>query len=367
MVLEDNTDYSSFMIYFTYLMELALYRKYRPQQFSDVKGQDDIVRVLTRQVSGDEIGHAYMFYGGRGTGKTTVARIFATAAGVHPEDLYELDAASNRTIDDIRDLREAVKTLPFSSKRKCYIIDEVHMLTKEAFNALLKTLEEPPRHVLFILATTNLEKVPQTIISRCQTFSFKQPIMRDLSLHVADVVAKEGLQIDAAAAELVALAGDGSYRDALSVLEKVLAIAEVKNVLDADTVAKIIGAPRHEIINRILRGIDEENVQDALLAVKEAGMEHVDMDFFMRVVLMKLRAVLLLRYAPEMESTIAEEYSPDDVALLRTLATNKNMRINSHTLLEFLRTSELIGNAVVPTLPIELAIIRVIAEKTKVN
>ncbi len=346
-------------------MELALYRKYRPQRFEDVKGQDDIVNILRKQIESNEVGHAYMFFGGRGTGKTTVARIFATEIGVKPEDLYELDAASNRTIDDIRDLREAVKTLPFSSPYKCYIIDEVHMLTKEAFNALLKTLEEPPRHVIFILATTNLEKVIPTIISRCQTFGFKQPVIRDLALHISDIVAQEGLLIDAGSAELIALAGNGSYRDALSSLEKILAVTEEGKALDVDTVARIIGAPRHETINKILRGIAESNTEQALLAVREASIDHVDMDFFLRVILMKLRAVLLMRYAPSMEATLSGEFSPDDIVLLRTLAKDPGMRINSHTLLEFLAVSNIIGEAVVPTLPIELAIIRTIAEKTK--
>jgi DNA polymerase-3 subunit gamma/tau len=346
-------------------MELALYRKYRPQSFADVKGQDDIINILRKQIAGNDVGHAYLFSGGRGTGKTTVARIFAGEIGVKPEDLYELDAASNRSIDDIRELREAVKTLPFSSPYKCYIIDEVHMLTKEAFNALLKTLEEPPRHVIFILATTNLEKVLPTIISRCQTFGFKQPIIRDLALHISDVVAKEGLMIDAESAELIALAGNGSFRDALSTLEKVLAIYEPGLVLDINIVAKIIGAPRHEIINNILRGISESNSEKALMAVREASMDHVDMDFFLRVLLMKIRAVLLMRYAPSMESSIAEEFSPDDVEFIRTLAKDSNMRINSHTLLEFLGVSGLIGNSVVSTLPIELAIIRTIAERGK--
>lgn len=346
-------------------MELALYRKYRPQKFTDVKGQDELVSILMNQVEHKDFGHAYIFYGGRGTGKTTVARIFAKAIGVHDEDLYELDAASNRTIDDIRDLREAVKTMPFSSPYKCYIIDEVHMLTKEAFNALLKTLEEPPRHVVFILATTNLEKVLPTIISRCQTFAFKQPQIKDLTLHVADVVSKEGLMIDTNAAELIALSGNGSYRDALSVLEKVLAVADEKKALDADKVARIIGAPRHEIINRILRGIDDGNVEDALQSVREAGQDQVDMEFFLRLILVKIRAVLLLRYAPNMESQISDEFSPDDIALLRTLAKSDKKRVNSHTLLEFLNCAQYIGNAVVPTLPIELAIIRAVAEKLK--
>jgi hypothetical protein len=147
------------------------------------------------------------------------------------------------------------------------------------------------------------------------------------------------------------------------VLEKVLTVAEGKKALSSDVVARIIGAPRHEIINRILRGIDSGNAQDALLAVRDADMEHVDMTFFLRLVLMKLRAVLLLRYAPQMEAVISEEFSPDDVALIRSFAGSKEKRLNSHTLLEFLRTGELSKAAIVPTLPIEIAIIRAIGEK----
>ncbi len=153
----------------------ALYRKYRPEAFSEIIGQEHIVTALSGALKEEKISHAYIFFGGRGTGKTTTARIVAKALGTDPSDLYEIDAASNRGIDNIRELRENVGTLPFNSKYKVYIIDEVHMLTKEAFNALLKTLEEPPSHVVFILCTTELEKVPETIISRCQEFTFRKP------------------------------------------------------------------------------------------------------------------------------------------------------------------------------------------------
>lgn len=344
-------------------MELALYRKYRPQNFTDVREQSEIISVLARQAEKAEFGHAYLFCGGRGTGKTTIARIFARALDIHPEDIYEMDAASNRQIDDIRDLREAVKTLPFSSKMKCYIIDEAHMLTKEAFNALLKTLEEPPEHVLFILATTDREKIPATIASRCQTFTFKQPNMRVLSQYVADVAVKENYEIDGAAAELVAIAGDGSYRDTLSTLEKVLAIAGDARKINGDMAARVVGAPRHEIVNRILRGIESGDAGQALLAVRDAEAEQVDARFFMRMILMKLRAVLLLRYAPDMLSEISEDYSPDDIDFIRSLAQSPERKINSHTLLAFLGSSEYAGAAAIPTLPVELAVIRACGEK----
>src|SRR3989344_4156987 len=154
--------------------QVALYRKYRPTKFEDVIGQTHIISVLENEIKADRVSHAYLFSGSRGTGKTSVARIFASTLGVNPEDIYEIDAASNRGIDDIRAIRESVHTLPYSSKYKIYIVDEVHMLTKEAFNALLKTLEEPPAHVIFILATTEPHKLLDTVISRCEHFTFKR-------------------------------------------------------------------------------------------------------------------------------------------------------------------------------------------------
>src|SRR3989344_5427874 len=202
--------------------EGVLYRKYRPQKFSDVIGQSHIVQVLEGAIKLGNISHAYLFSGARGTGKTSVARILSREIGTSPNDLVEMDAASNRGIDDVREIRESVNTLPFESKYKVYIIDEVHMLTKEAWNAFLKTLEEPPSHVVFILATTELEKVPDTVISRCQTFSFKQPNQAMLKEFALSVAKREGATLELAATELVALIGDGSYRDVHGILEKVL-------------------------------------------------------------------------------------------------------------------------------------------------
>src|SRR3990167_6614668 len=189
--------------------ELVLYRKYRPQGWKDVRGQEQIVSALTAAAQASTPAHAYLFAGSRGTGKTSVARIFAREIGCAPEDLYEIDGASNRGIDDVRELREGVKSLPFRSPFKVYIIDEVHMLTKEAFNALLKTLEEPPKHVVFVLATTELGKLPDTIVSRCQHFTFKKPSQKILKESVLDITKKEGYTMDASSADLLATLGDG--------------------------------------------------------------------------------------------------------------------------------------------------------------
>lgn len=207
---------------------IALYRKYRPQSFGDVVGQEKIVELLQSTIAQKKISHAYLFCGGRGTGKTTVARIFARDIGCNPEDIIEIDAASNRGIDEIRELRDAVRTSPFSSPYKVYIVDEAHMLTKEAANALLKTLEEPPSHVIFILATTDPEKLPATIVSRCQKIVFKSPDLVTLAKRLTHVAEKEGRVLEEEAAMLIATHGKGSYRDALGVLEQVLAQGDKK-------------------------------------------------------------------------------------------------------------------------------------------
>ena len=208
----------------------VLYRKYRPFDWSDVIGQESIVSVLESSIKMDKIAHAYLFSGTRGTGKTTIARIFARSLEVSDNDVYEIDAASNRGIDDIREIRDGVSVLPFESKYKVYIIDEVHMLTKEAFNALLKTLEEPPQHVIFILATTETDKIPETVLSRCQIFNFKTPNREILKTLINKVAKKEGFTLENGVADLLALLGDGSFRDTLGILQKVIGSTSNKKI-----------------------------------------------------------------------------------------------------------------------------------------
>ena len=249
---------------------VALYRKYRPQTFSEVRDQDHIVKVLEGAIAKETIPHALLFSGGRGTGKTTLARIFAEAIGTSSVDLYEIDAASNRGIDDIRELREAVHTVPYESKYKVYIIDEVHMLTKEAFNALLKTLEEPPAHVIFILATTEEEKLLDTILSRCQVFRFRSPSRAVLAGVVTDVAKQEGFKLSPEAADLIAVAADGSFRDALGVTQKVI-LASGDTVGSADEVAEIIGAPKQAIIAALLEAFNTKDSAAALAAIADAA------------------------------------------------------------------------------------------------
>ncbi len=249
---------------------LALYRKYRPYSFSDVVGQTQAVTFLESSISQKKVSHAYLFCGGRGTGKTTVARIFARDIGCNPEDIIEIDAASNRGIDEIRELRDAVRTSPFSSPYKVYIVDEAHMLTKEAANALLKTLEEPPSHVVFILATTDPEKLPVTIVSRCQKVVFQSPDLATLASRLMYVAQEEGKTLGEDSALLIARHGKGSYRDALGVLEQVLTTGGKSIKLDDVMVS--LGAPDKILLLTLLKNYcvrDEKGIASSIEALQK--------------------------------------------------------------------------------------------------
>jgi DNA polymerase-3 subunit gamma/tau len=332
----------------------TLYRAYRPHDFSEVRGQSHIVDVLQKSIKNKKIAHAYLFAGSRGTGKTSVARILARELGVSDKDLYEIDAASNRGIDDIRELREGVYAMPFNSQYKFYIIDEAHMLTKEAWNALLKTLEEPPEHCIFVLATTERDKVPDTIQSRCEIYSFKQPTREILAQIVTDVAKKEGYALERAAAELIALLAEGSFRDSLGILQKVLAVSSDKKV-DVAEVEEVSGAPRGEIVRAIVRGIAEKNSSAALTAVKKAIGENVDARVLAKLLIHYLRFILLLRFAPDLAETIAQELTESDLTLAKELS--KNPHVTSDTLRILLEAHSTMAYAAVPHLPLELAVI----------
>ncbi|MEM9336530.1 MAG: DNA polymerase III subunit gamma/tau [Patescibacteria group bacterium] len=331
----------------------ALYRKYRPQSFKEVRDQEHIVSVLEGAIQKEQIPHALLFSGTRGTGKTTLARIFAEAVGTKSVDLYEIDAASNRGIDDIRELKEAVHTVPYESKYKVYIIDEVHMLTKEAFNALLKTLEEPPAHVLFILATTEEEKLLDTIKSRCQVFRFRSPSREVLVSTVQDVAKKEGFTLKQAAAELIAIAADGSFRDALGVTQKVI-LASGDEIGEADEVAAIIGAPKQQLLLDVITAFHTKDTAAGLEAIQSAVTENVDMKLFVRLVLEAVRAVMLLRNLPAHKEQVLAAFSPDVQAKLEETSADAASPINSHLLLRLIDAAEQTGRVSLPHLPLEV-------------
>ncbi|OGL25303.1 DNA polymerase III, subunit gamma and tau [Candidatus Saccharibacteria bacterium RIFCSPLOWO2_01_FULL_48_13] len=251
-------------------MGQALYRKYRSKTFSEVIGQDHIVKTLQTAISSGRLSHAYLFSGPRGVGKTSVARILAHEINelsynedqVHL-DIIEIDAASNRRIDEIRDLRDKVNITPTSARYKVYIIDEVHMLTKESFNALLKTLEEPPAHCIFILATTEAHKLPETVISRTQKFNFKPIDQNTLGSHLSSIAKKEKIDIEPAAIELLAEHGSGSFRDGISLLDQ---LAGHQGKIAVEDLRHILGLPPTELINQIIDHVKKGKV-DKLLEV----------------------------------------------------------------------------------------------------
>lgn len=334
-----------------------LYRKYRPEKWSEVVGQAPIVEVLKAAVADKTIAHAYLFSGSRGTGKTSVARIFAQAVGCTPTDLYEMDAASNRGIDDIRELREAVATLPFESPYKVYIIDEVHMLTKEAFNALLKTLEEPPEHMIFILATTELARVPETIVSRCQTFVFKKPSREELMKHLTSVAKKEEYTLEKGAADLITTLGDGSFRDALGVLQKVMTVTKDKT-LTRDEVARVTGAPKTELVHTIVRAMADAKTDEALTAVMKALDENIDIKVLTRLLMHSLRQAMLILFAPDIRAELKKELSAEEYEFVEALGKGESAKRLPTLLRELLAVYSLIESSPEPALPLELAIIK---------
>ena len=341
---------------------LALYRKYRPNDWVEVEGQGHIVDVLKSSIEAGKVSHAYLFVGSRGTGKTTVARIFAREIGVTENDMYEIDAASNRGIDDIRQLREGVRVLPFESKYKVYIIDEVHMLSKDAWGALLKTLEEPPAHVIFILATTEFHKVPDTIISRCQVFNFRKPSEFVLKNTLLGITKKEGFELDAGSAELLAILGDGSFRDALGILQKVLNFSKTKKIKRED-VEKITGAPKTTLVNDFISSIATGNLEQGIAVVQKSASEGMDMKLFAKLLIQKFRMAVILKYAPKLEEEMAGDLSQEDLVFLKGLVGgDKKGMLRSPALSILLEAYQNIDKAFIQELPLELALIKILGE-----
>jgi DNA polymerase-3 subunit gamma/tau len=336
----------------------VLYRKYRPESFAEVFGQDHIVKVLEGSLKLDKIGHAYLFSGPRGTGKTTIARIFARALGCSQNDIIEIDAASNNGVDDIRDLKDAVGSLPFDSPKKVYIIDEVHMLSKSAFNALLKTLEEPPSHVVFVLATTELHKVLPTVVSRCQSFVFKSPTENVLIEMIKNIAKQEGYTVEDDAAQLIAMLGNGSFRDTQGVLQKLVSYSS-DTVISRDEVELVTGAPSNQLIQNLINAINEKDTDKALSTVAQAEEGNIDASIFMQMVIHTVRTILLIRFSPA-QKTVIKEQTPDEwFTWMEDIAGVKNM-INAATLLRLLDTYDHMHLAFVKYLPLELAILDII-------
>ncbi len=313
---------------------LVLARKFRPQSFEDVAGQEHVVKTLRNAISQGRVAHAFLFSGPRGVGKTSVARILAKSLNCEKGptatpcnvcsncreitagsslDVREIDGASNRGIDEIRELREYVKFAPAAAKYKIYIIDEVHMLTREAFNALLKTLEEPPAHVIFIFATTENHKVPATILSRCQCYDFRRISLAEIAANLGKVAAAEGIQISPAALIWIAEAGDGSMRDAQSIFDQVISYAGM-NINDTD-VEEILGLVDRKYLFSLSAAVLQRNAGQCLTILEEAYLAGIDMKHFYQMMLKHFRNLLLVKIAADGSSSF--DIAPEQIQKLK--------------------------------------------------
>ncbi|RDY22529.1 DNA polymerase III subunit gamma/tau [Romboutsia maritimum] len=305
-------------------MHKALYRAYRPQTFKDVVGQEHIIRTLKNQIDNDNIGHAYLFSGTRGTGKTSTAKIFARAVNclnsVNLEpcnecevckdilndsimDVVEIDAASNNSVDDIRELRENVKYSPTKSKYKVYIIDEVHMLSQGAFNALLKTLEEPPSYIIFILATTEPHKIPATILSRCQRFDFKRVTVKDMMLRMKNICEEEEIEAEDKALNLIARNSQGALRDALSILDQCISFGDNK-VLYKDAV-ELLGTVNVEQLFKMSQNIIDQNTKESLQDLNEFVIWGKDIKQLINDLIDHFRNLMVCKVSNELDEIIS--------------------------------------------------------------
>lgn len=336
----------------------ALYRKFRPTAFEDVKGQEHIITTLQNQIKANRIGHAYLFCGTRGTGKTTVAKIFAKAVNCeHPVNgspcgecamcrsiaagtsmnVIEIDAASNNGVDNIREIREEVTYRPTEGKYKVYIIDEVHMLSIGAFNALLKTLEEPPEYVIFILATTEVHKIPITILSRCQHYDFKRITIDTISARMQELMDAEQVEVEEKAIRYIAKAADGSMRDALSLLDQCIAFY-LGQKLTYDHVLEVLGAVDTDVFSRLLRSILARDVPKVLDMVEELVMQGRELTQLAADFTWYLRNLLLVKTSDSIEDVL--DVSSENLAQLKEEA----QMIEVDMLLRYIRIfSELSG------------------------
>lgn len=357
----------------------ALYRKYRPKTFDDVVGQEHITQTLKHQVESNSVSHAYLFTGSRGTGKTSTAKIFAKAVNcknvingspcfecevcsalddANNVDVLEIDAASNNRVDEIRDIREKVKFLPVNGKYKVYIIDEVHMLTDQAFNALLKTLEEPPEHIIFILATTEVHKLPATILSRCMRFDFRLIPVATLVELIRNIFDKENIKYEEDALKLIAMAGEGSCRDTISIADSVVAFSG-GNVTTLAT-QKVLGTNETKEYVSLFDAINLGNVGEALEVLQKSYNNGKNMIIFAKNCTLHARDLLVMKNCPNSEEMTSLSETT------KQILKKQSEQISNDNLMEYMKIFSSIESemkcALSPKTLIETAIITAISE-----
>ena len=322
-------------------MSKALYRKYRSKSLQEIIGQKHITDILSRAIANNHISHAYLLTGPRGVGKTSVARILAhqinnldyDESKTHL-DIIEIDAASNNGVEDVRNLREKVQIAPVSASKKVYIIDEVHMLSKAAFNALLKTLEEPPEHIVFILATTDADKLPATIISRTQRFNFRPINTEDMVSHLSYIAKKEKIKISREALKLIAERGEGSFRDSISLLDQISDLFD-KDIISEEIVQNMLGLAPHKLIDDLIDGIESKNIESVVKLLDKANSEGIGAISISRQLINRLYETIIDKphLISLIDSLIDVEKSPQPyLKLISVLGLATNSKPNQKTI-----------------------------------
>lgn len=359
------------------MSNLVLYRKYRPKTFGEISGQQHIVQTLANAIKNGQLAHAYLFCGPRGTGKTTMARLVAKAANCealekndfepcnkctscqsiangNALDVIEIDAASNRGVNEIRELREGVQFAPTALKHKVFIIDEVHMLTKEAFNALLKTLEEPPSHVMFVLATTESSKVPATILSRCQRFDFRKLSIEDIVDRLKKLAKKEELKCDDDVIRFIATISDGGLRDAESLLGQVISISG-KNI-DLETVQDVLGVADMKDIHSFVDLLVENNSANVFKFVNELHSKGKDIGEFVRSASNYLRKMMVCQIDNSLVNVVAKDMTKEQQANLCAQASKMDKARLHKVITKLIEAESSMKRSFAPIIPLELAI-----------
>ena len=357
---------------------LVLYRKYRPQSFSEIIGQGRIVQTLTNSLASKSVSHAYLFSGPRGSGKTTIARIFAKAIncqkqfnsepcnkcdscqeimGAKSMDLVEIDAASHTSVDNVRELIEGIKFSPVKSKYKVFIIDECHQLSKSAANALLKTLEEPPAHAIFMLATTEAHKMIPTIVSRCQRFDFKKLQVPEIIKKLEFILKKENIKFDPSALSLIALNARGSFRDAESLLDKCISFTAKDGKVTIQEIKELLGIVEVGQISQLVDFIVRQNTREAVLYINSMADQGVDLQEFAKTLVFYLRQSLLLKINPELINPQNSGFSAEEIEKMKAQTADLGQKEIQRILELFIDAENKMKYATILQLPLELAIV----------